>query len=32
MPKVLGWDADTPTKPDANGRYPIPVPGVTITV
>jgi myo-inositol 2-dehydrogenase / D-chiro-inositol 1-dehydrogenase len=32
MPKVLGWDADPPTKPDANGRYPVAVPGVTITV
>jgi predicted dehydrogenase len=27
FPKVLAWDAETPTKPDANGRYPIPVPG-----
>ncbi len=32
MPKVLGWDADPPTKPDASGRYPVAVPGVTITV
>jgi predicted dehydrogenase len=32
MPKVLGWDADPPTKPDAEGHYPIPVPGRTITV
>jgi predicted dehydrogenase len=32
MPKVLGWDADPPTKPDANGHYPVAVPGVTITV
>ncbi len=32
MPKVLGWDADPPTKPDANGRYPVAIPGVTITV
>jgi myo-inositol 2-dehydrogenase / D-chiro-inositol 1-dehydrogenase len=29
MPKVPGWDADPPTKPDATGHYPIPVPGVT---
>ncbi|MGO8700508.1 MAG: Gfo/Idh/MocA family protein [Limisphaerales bacterium] len=29
MPKVLGWDADPPHKPDANGRYPVAVPGVT---
>ncbi len=32
MPKVLGWDADTPTKPDATGHYPVAIPGVTITV
>jgi predicted dehydrogenase len=32
FPKVLRWDAPTPTKPDATGRYPIPVPGVTKTV
>jgi predicted dehydrogenase len=32
MPKVLGWDADPPTKPNAAGRYPVAVPGVTITV
>jgi len=31
MPKVLGWDAETPTKPDENGRYPIPVPGKTMS-
>ena len=29
MPKVLAWDAPTPTRPDANGRYKIPVPGRT---
>ena len=29
FPKVLGWDAQTPTAPDANGRYPIAVPGKT---
>ena len=32
MPKVLGWDADPPTKPNAEGHYPVAVPGVTITV
>jgi len=32
MPKVLGWDSDPPTKPDANGHYPAPVPGVTKAV
>jgi predicted dehydrogenase len=29
FPKALGWDAEPPVKPDANGRYPVPVPGVT---
>ncbi|WP_437202599.1 Gfo/Idh/MocA family oxidoreductase [Planctomicrobium sp. SH664] len=29
MPTEFGWDAPTPTKPDAEGRYPIAVPGVT---
>jgi hypothetical protein len=29
FPKVLAWDADTPTKPNAEGRYPIPIPGKT---
>ncbi|WP_051359727.1 Gfo/Idh/MocA family protein [Adhaeribacter aquaticus] len=29
MPKIFAWDAETPTKPDATGRYPIPTPGIT---
>ncbi len=29
MPKAFAWDAETPTKPDANGFYPVPVPGKT---
>jgi myo-inositol 2-dehydrogenase/D-chiro-inositol 1-dehydrogenase len=29
FPKVLAWDAETPTKPDANWHYPIPAPGRT---
>jgi myo-inositol 2-dehydrogenase / D-chiro-inositol 1-dehydrogenase len=29
FPKVLAWDAETPTKPGSDGRYPIPVPGKT---
>ncbi len=29
MPKTFAWDAETPTKPDANGFYPVPVPGRT---
>ena len=28
-PKRLAFDADPPTKPDAQGNYPMPVPGVT---
>ena len=29
FPKVLGWDAKTPTVPDATGRYAIAIPGKT---
>ncbi|HEY9049724.1 MAG TPA: Gfo/Idh/MocA family oxidoreductase [Ohtaekwangia sp.] len=29
MPTTFAWDAETPIKPDANGFYPIAVPGVT---
>jgi hypothetical protein len=29
MPSRFAWDAETPTKPDANGFYPIATPGVT---
>jgi len=29
LPEKFAWDAPTPTKPDENGAYPIPVPGVT---
>ena len=32
MPKVFAWDANPPTLPDASGRYPIAVPGKTVTV
>ncbi len=32
MPKVFAWDANPPTLPDKDGRYPIAVPGKTITV
>ena len=28
-PKAYAWDAAPPTLPDADGRYPIPMPGVT---
>lgn len=29
MPEEVNWDSPTPTKPDANGNYPIPTPGQT---
>ncbi|CAA9410419.1 MAG: Putative oxidoreductase [uncultured Phycisphaerae bacterium] len=29
IPDVLAWDAKPPTLPDAQGRYPIPMPGST---
>jgi myo-inositol 2-dehydrogenase/D-chiro-inositol 1-dehydrogenase len=32
MPKAFAWDAEPPLKPDANGYYPVAVPGVTIAV
>lgn len=32
MPKNLAWDAAPPTKPNANGEYPIPTPGITKAV
>jgi len=28
-PKVYAWDAEPPTKPDKNGRYPVAMPGAT---
>jgi len=32
LPERYAWDARPPTVPDAEGRYPIPVPGVTRAV
>ncbi|TVP99321.1 MAG: twin-arginine translocation signal domain-containing protein [Balneolaceae bacterium] len=29
VPDYVGWDMEPPIKPDENGYYPIPVPGVT---
>jgi predicted dehydrogenase len=29
MPTTFAWDAETPSKPDANGFYPIATPGLT---
>lgn len=29
MPNQYSWDADPPVLPDANGHYPVPIPGVT---
>jgi hypothetical protein len=28
-PKTLAFDADPPTRRDAKGNYPMPVPGIT---
>jgi hypothetical protein len=28
-PENVTWDMPAPTKPDANGIYPIPLPGLT---
>ncbi|SFC44445.1 Predicted dehydrogenase [Flagellimonas taeanensis] len=30
MPEALTWDSPTPTKPDHEGKYPIPIPGKAI--
>jgi len=27
MPQTFAWDGPTPTQPDKDGRYPIPMPG-----
>ena len=32
MPKEFSFQATPPTVPDANGHYPIPIPGVTKVV
>jgi predicted dehydrogenase len=32
MPSKVTWDTEPPTKPDADGNYPIAIPGVTKTV
>ena len=29
MPEEVNWDSPTPTSPDANGNYPVPIPGQT---
>ena len=29
VPKTLALDAEPPTRPDAGGNYPLPIPGVT---
>jgi hypothetical protein len=28
-PPQCGWDIEPPVKPDANGIYPVPIPGIT---
>lgn len=32
MPERFAFDADPPVLPDADGRYPVPIPGVTVVV
>lgn len=32
MPKKYSWDANPPVMPDKNGKYPVPIPGVTKVV
>jgi predicted dehydrogenase len=32
MPERFAWDADPPVMPDAQGRYPVPIPGRTTVV
>ncbi|MBM3889681.1 MAG: twin-arginine translocation signal domain-containing protein [Verrucomicrobia bacterium] len=32
MPKTFAWDAEPPVKPDAEGRYPIAVPGKSVAL
>lgn len=32
MPERFAWDADPPVLPDGEGRYPIPMPGVTQSI
>ena len=29
MPQTVSWQDEPPTKPNINGRYPIPTPGIT---
>ncbi len=31
-PKVLAWDAEAPVQPDADGRYPVAMPGQTVVL
>ena len=28
-PEAVNWDMEPPAKPDANGTYPVPIPGIT---
>jgi hypothetical protein len=32
MPAVFDWNANPPSMPDKDGRYPIPTPGITEVV
>ncbi|QDU90596.1 Inositol 2-dehydrogenase [Pirellulimonas nuda] len=31
-PKTLAWDAEAPVQPDADGRYPVAIPGKTVVL
>lgn len=32
VPEITSWDSTPPVKPDAEGRYPVAMPGITVTV
>ncbi|PCJ98724.1 MAG: dehydrogenase [Flavobacteriaceae bacterium] len=32
MPEEMNWDSQSPTLPDANGRYAVPIPGKTVVI
>jgi hypothetical protein len=29
MPSILTWESEAPVQPDANGGYPVAIPGIT---
>ena len=32
VPEVIDWDTEPPVKPDADGWYPVAIPGTTMPV